>query len=329
VDALQAQINVLKAQIGSLGTGKAAAGQVATLKGQIAALQKQRNTTGADVLVVQQALQPGGAYSPRTGRDALIGLIAGLVLAGLAVLVRDRSNSRPHSGSELEQLWGLPVLASVRDVGEGEALAPATIDAFRALRSNLLLRGDGSLPRVLLVTSAVESAERSAVTASLSRALTAGGRRVVAVSADSRAPALNEKMAVESSTGLAEVLEHDVYPTDVVTPVPLAGGLDGGQAGALDLLASDSRPDDLSTSIVGHAMEDLLDDLQEEYDIVVIDAPAILPASETALLARAPGIATLIVGSVGGAKRAEIEQARSRLALARVEPVGLVVCGSA
>jgi hypothetical protein len=60
----------------------------------------------------------------------------------------------------------------------------------------------------------------------------------------------------------------------------------------------------------------------------VIDAPAILSASETALLARAPGISTLVVGSVRGAKRAEIEQARSRLALARVEPIGLVVLGS-
>ena len=193
------------------------------------------------------------------------------------------------------------------------------------LRSNLLLRTEGDLPRVLLVTSAIEGEGKSAVAANLARALAASGRRVVAVSADLRTPALQQHMAIASTTGIAEVLEDDVYPTDVVTRVPLTE--DAGGTGLLDLLASDARSDD-SASLVSTAMDDLLGDLQDEYEIVVIDAPAILPASETVLLARNPGMQMLIVATIGGAQRRDIERARERLALARIEPIGLVVCGA-
>jgi Mrp family chromosome partitioning ATPase len=131
-------------------------------------------------------------------------------------------------------------------------------------------------------------------------------------------------MAIESSTSIAEVLEDDVYPTDVVTRVPL-GETSGG---SLDMLASDGGSNGSSTSLVSRKMEDLLDDLRDEYEIVVIDAPTILPASETVLLARNPGMQMLIVASIGGAQRRDIERARERLALAKVEAIGLVVCGA-
>ena len=75
-------------------------------------------------------------------------------------------------------------------------------------------------------------------------------------------------------------------------------------------------------------MEDLLGDLQDEYEIVVIDAPALLPASETALLARSAGMRMLVVANIGSAQRRDIERARERLALAGVQPLGLVVSGA-
>ena len=239
--------------------------------------------------VAQAAVAPGSADSPKPARDALIALIVGLCWLGSRCSSATAPTAGRAAAASSSSSGSCPVVGSIRDVGSDDLLSPATIAAFRMLRSNLLLRGEGVLPaRAARSTSAVESGDRSAVAANLSRALAASGRRVVAISADARAPALNEKMAVESATGLAEVLEHDVYPTDVVTPVPL-DEREPGTTGALDLLSSDSRPDDLSTSLVSDAMEDLLDDLREEYDIVVIDAPALLPASETALLARAPG----------------------------------------
>jgi succinoglycan biosynthesis transport protein ExoP len=298
---------------------------ITTVRGQLVAAQTQLASTKGDVNVVQPAPVPTAAASPRPSLNAAIGFLVGLLGAALVLLARDRIDRRPRTGVELEKLWQLPVVAAMHDVGTNGHVGPDVADAYLMLRANLLLRGDGELPRAVIVTSAIADEGKSAVAANLARALAGGGRRVVAVSADLRAPVLQQHMAIESSTGIAEVLADDVYPTDAVTRVPLADDGAGG-TGSLDLLASDVRSD-RATSLVSRQMEDLLGDLQDEYDVVVIDAPPLLPASETVLLARTPGMQMLVVARIGSAQRRDIERARERLALAGVSPLGLVVSG--
>jgi succinoglycan biosynthesis transport protein ExoP len=322
------EISSLKQQIASLGKATATTQlAITTLKGQLHAAQGTLKTTTGDVALVEPAPVPSAAASPRPALNAAVGFLVGLLAAALVLLARDRMDRRPRTSLELERLWKLPVVAAIREVGTNGHVAPEVADAFRMLRANLMLRADGELPRVVLVTSAVEGEGKSAVAANLSRALAADGRRVVAVSADLQRPALQQHLAIASSSGIAEVLADDAYPTDVVTRVPL---LDQGTAGtgSLDLLGSEPNGEDTPTSLLGRAMEHMLEDLQDEYDIVVLDAPPILPASETVLLARAPGIRMLVVATIGVAQRGDIERARERLAVAGVEPLGLLVCGA-
>jgi Mrp family chromosome partitioning ATPase/capsular polysaccharide biosynthesis protein len=325
-NAVRSAITELRQQIATLGKKSANAGAVATARGSLAQQQSLLALTKGDVNVVQPATVPTAAASPRPSLNAAIGFLIGLLAAALVLLARDRIDRKPRTGVDLEKLWQLPVLGAIQEIETNGQVPPATVAAYRMLRSNLLLRSEGDLPRLLLITSAIEGEGKSAVAANLARSLAAGGRRVVAVSADLGTPTLQQHMAIASSAGIAEVLEDDVYPTDAVTRVPLTDQ-DASGTGLLDLLASDSRSD-ASTSLVSTAMEDLLGDLQDEYEIVVIDAPAILPASETVLLARNPGVQMLIVATIGGAQSRDIERARERLALARIEPIGLVVCGA-
>lgn len=325
-DAVRSSIAQLNQQIDRLKVKPVInATAIATARGNLAQQQSLLALTKGDVDVVQPATVPGSAASPRPSLNAAIGFLIGLLAAALVLLARDRIDRRPRTGAELEKLWQLPVVGAIREIGSNGHVGSSTVAEYRMLRSNLLLRTEGDIPRVLLVTSAVEGEGKSHVAANLARSLAASGRRVVAVSADLQTPALQQQMAIASSSGIAEVLDDDVYPTDVVTRVPL--DQEAGSTGLLDLLASDARSAD-SASLVSPAMDELLGDLQDEYEIVVIDAPAILPASETVLLARNPGMQILIVAAIGGAQRRDIERARERLTLARIEPIGLVVCGA-
>jgi Mrp family chromosome partitioning ATPase/capsular polysaccharide biosynthesis protein len=325
-NAVRSAITELRQQIATLGTNPANAGAIATAQGNLAQQQSLLALTKGDVDVVQPATVPTAAASPRPSLNAAIGFLVGLLAAALVLLARDRIDRKPRTGVELEELWQLPVLGAIQQIDTNGHVSAATVSAYRMLRSNLRLRSDGDLPRVLLVTSAIAGEGKSAVAANLARTLAASGRRVVAVSADLGTPSLHQHMAISSSSGIAEVLEDDVYPTDAVTRVPLADQ-DAAGTGLLDLLANDSRSD-ASTSLVSAAMDHLLGDLQDEYEVVVIDAPAILPASETVLLARKAGVQMLIVATIGRAQRRDIERARERIALARIEPIGLVVCGA-
>ena len=121
---------------------------------------------------------------------------------------------------------------------------------------------------------------------------------MIAVSVDLRDSELHRHLGVEDATGIAELFADDTHPRDVVTRVPL-GFEDADGTGSLDLLADGSPTVERSASLVSPAIEDLLSDLQEDYHVVVIDAPALLPASETALLAQRPGMQLLVVAQSG------------------------------
>jgi polysaccharide biosynthesis transport protein len=280
----------------------------------------------SDVAVVDPARSPSSPASPRPVLDGAIGFLVGLLVAAVVLLTRHALDRRPRTGAEIEQLWGLPIVTTMRNVGLNGRSAPEIVDGYRTLRANLFLRSGGDLPHAVIVTSAVEIAGKSAVAAHLARALAASGYRVVAVSVDLRNPGLQRHLGVEGSTGIAELFADDVHAKDVVTSVPLSDD-DADGTGSLDLLAHASPMLDRSASLVSPAIEDLFADLQEDYHVVVIDAPALLPASETALLAQRPGMQMLIVEQSASTEPREIESARERLALAGVDPIGLVVVG--
>jgi succinoglycan biosynthesis transport protein ExoP len=264
--------------------------------------------------------------SPHLALDGLIGFLVGLVLAVAVLLARDARDRRPRTSAEIEDMWELPIVTTMRNVGLNGRSPPEIVDGYRSVRTNLFLRSGGDLPHAVIVTSAVENVCKSAVAAHLAQALAASGYRVIAVSVDLRNPGLQQHLGVEDSTGIAELFADDVPPKDVVTSVPLSID-DADGTGSLDLLAHASPVLDRSTSLVSPAIEELFADLQEDYHVVVIDAPPLLPASETALLAQRPGMRMLIVEQSGSTEPHEIEGALERLALAGVDPLGLVVCG--
>jgi Mrp family chromosome partitioning ATPase len=283
-------------------------------------------TTGGGLAIVDPARPPSSRVSPRPWLNAAVGLLVGLLAAAVVLLVRDRRDRRPRMPAELEELWGFPVVAAMRNVGMNGRIPPDIVEGYRTLRANLFLRSGGDLPHALIVTSAVKNDGKSAIAANLARTLAASGYRVIAVSVDLRDSGLHRHLGVEDATGIADLFDDDTPPRDVVTRVPL-GFEDADGTGSLDLLADGSPTVGRSPSLVSPAIEELLADLQEDYHVVVIDAPALLPASETALLAQRPGMELLVVAQSGTTEQREIKRARERLELAGVDALGLVVCG--
>ena len=293
------QQGALVAVSATASTGAAAARRANAVAGALAIVGRDvAKTANGRLAIVDPARPPGSRISPRPWLNAAIGLLVGLLAAAIVLLIRDRHDRRPREPAELEHLWGLPVVAAMRNVGMNGRVPPDIIEGYRALRANLFLRSGGDLPHAVIVTSAVENDGKSAVAANLARALAASGYRVIAVSVDLPHSALHRHLGVEDATGIAELFADDTHPRDVVTRVPLSFE-DADGTGSLDVLADGSPTVERSASLVSPAIEELLSDLQEDYHVVVIDAPALLPASETALLAQRPGMELLVVAQSG------------------------------
>lgn len=249
--------------------------------------------------------------SPRPVRNiglaALLGLLLGL---GLAVL-REILDTTVKSQELLRELSGAPTLVTVAFDASAKK-APVVIEgsghsarseAFRQLRTNLQFVNVDRPLKALVLVSAVPGEGKSTTAANLAFTLAQAGSRILLVEADLRRPKVAEYLGVEGAVGLTNVLVGQVELADVIQP--------WGRSG-LFILPSGSTPPNPSELLASQTMTSLLETMREQFDLVVIDAPALLPVTDGALLAaRADG--ALLVVRHGHTTRAQVTSAMAIL----------------
>ncbi len=258
---------------------------------------------------------------------ALVGLAAGIVVAA----IRMSLDERIRTSEEIGRATGLPVLAELprdqRLKKEPTRLAvlssprSALSEASRALRASIELRETEHRRPVLLVTSAATGEGKSLVSANLAAAYALAGYRTVLVEGDMRSPRLSTVFGTyrapfvasgEAVNGLSSLVRELMVPGADRPALEQAALLRTAVENLLFLPAGPATgsPSELLDS---PAMAVLLADLANVADIVIIDAPPLLPVSDAAALARWSD-AVLLVAAMGESRRSTLRRARQILA---------------
>ena len=127
---------------------------------------------------------------------------------------------------------------------------------------------------------------KTTTTCNLAITLAQAGRRVVLVEGDLRRPRLAEYLGIEGAVGLTSVLIGRIAAEDALQPwgdIPL------------EVLASGPLPPNPSELLQSRAMELLLGDLERRADVVLVDAPPLLPVTDASILARMADGTVLVV----------------------------------
>ncbi len=196
-----------------------------------------------------------------------------------------------------------------------DPLSPIS-EAYRTLRINLQFATLGVQLRTLLVTSAGAGEGKSTTLANLAVTVAQTEQSVVVVDCDLRRPGLHKLFGLSNELGLTTMMADDqaldeppLQPTDV----------DG-----LRLLASGplpARPPDLLGS---RRMDRVLERLLGEADLVILDAPPIMAATDALVLStKVDGV--LLVASAGTTKREQAQRAVERLNKVNARLVGAVL----
>ena len=153
-----------------------------------------------------------------------------------------------------------------------------SVEAYRLLRVKLQYATSGTKPRSVLITSADVGAGKSTITANLGILLAQIDRSVLLVDADLRRPVLHTLLEVPNALGLSSYLSGRAMLEAVVTrtSVPNLSVMPSGPI--------EPNPSDLLSS---QRMRDLLKAAAEQYDLVLVDSPPVLAASDAATLAPA------------------------------------------
>lgn len=319
-DQYQALVSVLQRQRRELPASEAS--RRSELASRISELRVAATGTQAGVQVVDPATRPTEPSGPLVRRDAAIGLILGLALAIALVFALDVFDRRIKDAETLERVYGMLALALVPTPSRRDRDVGRRLEPYRILAGNLEhLRVEGP-PAVVVVTSAVPAEGKTTAAASLAVAASQSGRRTVLVEADLRRPAAAEMLGMgrePGAPGLAEVLHGQAAVEDVVQVgehgpalVP-AGRADGNPADALR----------------GPGIERAFARLVEDFELVVVDLPPLLPVADAQLMLDCPAVdAALVVARVGVTTRDEARRARAIIEGHRLQTTGLVVLGA-
>jgi capsular exopolysaccharide synthesis family protein len=261
------------------------------------------------VEVIRPATVPGSPVSPRTTTSVLIGAFLGLLAGATIALLRRLLDTTVKSQSEVEQATGATSLGAVAFDPDARKSPLVTMrggsraEAFRTIRTNLRYIDVDNPPRSVVITSSVPKEGKTTTACNLAIALAQAGSRVLLLEADLRRPKVAEYLGVDGSVGLTDVLIGQIPLNDVVV---------SWQRGLLDFLPSGAIPPNPSELLGSRQMADLLGELVGRYDVVVLDAPPLLPVSDAAVLATVADGA-LVVCRHGETHRDQVEKAADAL----------------
>jgi capsular exopolysaccharide synthesis family protein len=327
---LRTQISSIEQQVQSFGknptSAEAAAllNQEAVLKEQLAQMQVSGATDTGDVALVTPATTPTSPSSPKPAEDALLGLVAGLALGLGAAFVRDSFDDTLTSKEATERAGGAPVLAMTPLVPSWRRQSPLLVtvaepnspaaEAYRSLRTSLQFARQEQQLRSLVVTSPGAAEGKTATLANLGVVFAQAGERVVLVSCDLRRPRIGAFFGLDEQAGLTGVLLDERTLEETVLPVP---GFD-----RLSLLPAGPVPPNPAELLDSARARDVFTRLRDQYDLVLIDSPPVLPVTDAAILSRLAD-ATLMLAAAGQTRRSDLHRAVEKL-----DQVGATILGT-
>jgi len=273
--------------------------------------------------IVDPAERPTTPISPNPERNIGLALLVGLLLGAGVALLRETLDTSVKSIDDLEELLDAPILGSISYdsaavrtplLTNSDAYAPR-IEGFRVLRTNLQFIDPDTDRKVFVITSSLPGEGKTTTAINLAIVLAEGGERVALVEADLRRPKIGSYLNLEGVVGLTTVLVGRADLHEAMQPVSGVSGL--------DVLASGRTPPNPAELLKSAAMANLIKQLRDEYDIVLIDAPPLLPVTDAALLASQSDGAILIVRH-GKTTTDHVRLAADRLSAVGAEPVGAI-----
>jgi capsular exopolysaccharide synthesis family protein len=314
-----------------------------------------------EVSIIEPALPPGAPKNAPKGEinfalGALIGMFLGVVLA----FVRESFDTSIGTIEDVEEFLKVPVLGVIPQVDEKEVektirkVFPETIDretlsllsrisplfdlkgvvaeGYRSLKVNLQFACLNRTVKSLAFASAGLGEGKTTTVLNLAITIAQDGRRVLLVDADLRKPAIHSRLGIRREPGLSDVLMGTAQWQDVVqTATDLMLGklgfdqiLSAPGVDNLSVITSGLLPPNPSEFFNSQRFADLMDALEESYDLVILDCPPILPVADAVLIGpRVDGV--VLVYQVGRVGRTPLQRAKSLLDNAHASLIGVVL----
>ena len=281
------------------------------------------------VSIVERAQTPLAPDEPSPVRNALLGAFLALLATAGIVAAVEYMDDTVKNDEAVGKLTGLPVVGYVSQFARpGKpneqlrvTMEPHTqeAEAYRSMRTNIgfSMGSEGGTKRIL-VTSPGPGEGKSTTAANLAVVFGLAGSRVGLIDSDLRRPTQHRIFNVPNTSGLTNLLVNsDVTMDQAVHRTPYE---------RVWLIPSGPIPANPSELLGSGRMSELLDQLEKDFDIIIMDTPPALAVTDPAVLSRLASTSVVVVRQ-GRTRTNELKSTVQRLAVAGKPIAGVVING--
>ena len=342
--ALQQQRAVLEAKVANLPLAaqkvlqlqenlQVSSGLYTGLLTTIQQLEVVKAGTVGDLQTVDMPVLPDKPSGPPRTLIVIIGLLCGLFVGIVVAFLRRAFLQGVEDPAQLEAHFGLPVLAvvpySLEQVKLEKALAAelhrepllaaeqpddVAVEALRSLRTSLQFLLAGNDKRVIAISGPVSGVGKSFLSANLARLVADAGKRVLVVDADLRRGHLYRYFRVPEQPGLSQLLSGSVEYAQTLHAV---------NGSNLQVVTAGTFPPNPAELLLLPAFAAFLERAAREFDLVIVDAPPVLPVTDGIIVARQASV-NLLVMRAGRHSFRELEATLARYRQNGLKPDGFV-----
>lgn len=262
-----------------------------------------------NISVVDYALTPDSPVGPNRTRTVIVAFFLSIGLGLGLALFFEYLDDTVHSTEEVERVLHLPALAVIPSVGSGarrrvlpgksgstalqkqngngnghsellmnvDSRSPLA-EAYRHLRTSVLLSTAGRAPKSLLVTSSLPGEGKTTTAVNTAISLAQTGASVVIIDADMRRPRLQSIFDMRGQEGLSSILSSETSENDMLAMVR------HNEESGLNVLTSGPIPPNPAELLGSDQMRRLMTILQANYTHVVVDSPPVSSFTDGVLI---------------------------------------------
>ena len=317
-----------------------------------------------DVSIMSMATLPRSPDNKGVARMALMGVLLGLLLGVIFAVIREMFDTSIGTIEEVENTLKITVLAViphiqfdeprtkkegkkkknsagdavVRPVRQRAGLVTQFLpkepcsEAYRILRTNVEYLSFESPIKTILITSATMQEGKSTTIANFAITLAQQGKRVLLLECNMRRPSLYRTLGIDKGPGTADILIEKAkwqdcvntvtdlvlgeFTMDEVLSIP---GLEN-----LHIIPFGHTPPNPAELLSSSKMDNLLRELRENFDVVLVDGPPLLPVADSMVIStKVDGV--ILVYKAGSVPRSSVKLAKERLDAVQARMLGVVL----
>jgi len=190
-------------------------------------------------------------------------------------------------------------------------------EAYRILRTNIQFSSPDRELKIILITSSRTDEGKSTTVANLAVTMAQSNMRVLLIDCDLRKPVIHRTFGLVNIKGLTNVLVEGIDYNAVINVTEVEN---------LDIITSGPKPPNPAELLGSKKMEEFLYSVRQNYDIVIVDTPPVLPVTDAAVLCQyADGV--VLVAGYGLATYDAVLQAKANLEKVNARILGVVLNG--